>query len=337
MTGPSAPRTPAIDERAFHAWLGRQLTGRRQGLLPMGDDAAALRVPRGRVAVLSTDALVEGTHFLEESPPGLVGAAAAHVSLSDIGSKGAEPAALLLELIVPPGTPRRWAEAVVRGAHRAGTRFGAPLVGGDTKPGPARVVVSTVLGWGQPGRLAPRSGARRGDLLVTTGSVGRGGLAAHLLGRATLPGRTRLATLRALLEVHPRVREGIAVNAFAHATLDTSDGIADAAGLLAAASGVRVIVEEGRLPLARGVAAASRSRAERRAIAFFGGDYELLSTLRREDLSRAVAAVRRAGCSLTVIGRIERGRGAWLDDGNRTARMPAGGWRPFRAGGARLP
>ncbi len=330
MTPSRARRAGTIDERDFHAWLGRQLTGPARGLLALGDDAAALRVPRGRVAVVSTDSLVEGTHFLSDSPPGRIGAAAANVSLSDVAAKGARPAALLLALIVPPGTPRRWAEDLVRGADRAGAAGGAPLVGGDTKPGPVRTVVSTVLGWGRADRLSPRSGARPGDILVTTGTVGRGGLAARRLSRSSKDTTSRRKALVDLLAIHPRVREGQELAKYAHALLDTSDGLADSSGLLAKASGCRVTVVEARLPLAPGLRAVARTPADRRALAFYGGDYELLGAVPAADAARARAAVGRVGGRLSDIGRIEPGEGAWLEVDGRSRPMPAGGWRPFR-------
>lgn len=322
----AGPGPGEIQERAFHRWLTRNLPAARSGLLPLGDDAAALRPPPGRVALLSTDTLVEGTHFLAGSPPAAVGAAAAAVSLSDVAAKGARPKGILLALILPVGSDRSWAESVVRGAERLGARFGAHVVGGDTKPGPMRAVVSTVLGWGDPGRLVPRSGARPGDLVGTTGEVGRGGLAAARLARAGNPSRRILVDL---LDVRPRVREGIALAPFSHAMIDTSDGIAEASQLLSRSSRVRLEVEEGRLPLARGVRSLARTVEAVRAIAFYGGDYELLATLPPEAWRAAARAVRRSGGRLTRIGRVVRGSGAWLGSAGTLVRMPPAGWQPF--------
>jgi thiamine-monophosphate kinase len=278
------------------------------------------------VAVVSTDTLVEGTHFRSTSAPDLIGAAAAGVSLSDIAAKGATPDAILLAIVLPVGTPREWAEAVVRGAERLGARFGAHVVGGDTKPGPVRAVVSTVLGWGQPAYLAPRSGARPGDLLGTTGEVGRGGLAAARLAAGGAESRRALVDL---LDVRPRVREGIALAPYAHALIDTSDGIADATRLLARASHARLVLEEDRLPIVRGALAVAGSPEGRRAIAFFGGDYELLAAVPRKRWTRAARAVERSGGRLTLVGRVERGRGAWLDVAGTRRPMPEAGWQPF--------
>lgn len=317
----------AFRERAFHAWLARSLPAGRVGALPLGDDAAALRPPRGAVAVATTDALAEGTHFLAGSPPEWVGRAATAVSLSDLAAKGAIPSGILLALILPATTPPRWAEAVVRGAEAAAAEFGAEVVGGDTKAGPARVVVGFALGWGRPGRLAPRSGARAGDLLVTTGTVGRGGVAFDRHRRRV---GARSARLRAMLEVRPRVREGRVLVRWARAMLDTSDGIAESARLLAAASRVRVVVDEERLPLDPALARAELSRRRRRTLAFYGGDYELLAAIPPRALAAAARAVRRVGGRLSPVGRVVPGRGAWLATRTGEIPMPPGGWDPFR-------
>ncbi len=319
-------REAPVRERAFHERLARTLPAGRSGLLPLGDDATALRPPPGRVAVVSTDTLVEGTHFLPTSPPERVGAAATGVSLSDVAAKGATPDAVLLALVLPVGTTSAWAEAVVRGAERFGARFGAHVVGGDTKPGPVRAVVSTVLGWGRASHLAPRTGARPGDLLVTTGDVGRGGLAAARLAAGGSRGRRAVVDL---LDVRPRVREGRVLAPLSHALIDTSDGIAEAARLLAKASRVRLVVDESRLPLARGIAALAKTPERRREIAFYGGDYELLAAVPASGVVRAERAVRSVGGRLSRVGRVERGAGAWLVADGRRAPMPDAGWQPF--------
>jgi thiamine-monophosphate kinase len=326
MTGRRSSRTQPIDERRFHDWLARELPAGRTGLLPLGDDAAAIRPPPGKVAILSIDSLVEGTHFLPRSRPQQVGAAAAGVSLSDLAAKGAQPAALLLAIVVPVETPQNWAEEVVRGAERTSERFGMSLVGGDTKPGPVRTVVSSVVGWAREGSLAPRSGAYPGDLLATTGSVGRGGVAAARMNASQHPDPRALS---AMLDVRPRVAEGAVLVQWAHAMLDTSDGLAEAARLLAEASQVRVEVDEDRLPLTPALRDSNLSAAERRRRALYGGDYELLLTLPARRFPPAQRAVRNVGGRLTAIGRVTSGRGTWIGSGGRMRPMPPAGWQPF--------
>src|SRR5579871_641963 len=282
---------PTFSERRFHAWLAGRF-GRRSGsVLPLGDDTSATPLGGGRVALLTTDALSEGTHFLPASPP------------------------------------ERWARAVAGGAARAAEAHGAALVGGDTKPAARRAVVGTILGIGRADRLAPRAGARPGDLLVVTGTVGRGGWAARRVLAGRPPGP---ADLRRMLDVRPRCREGPELVRWAHAMLDTSDGLGDSARLLAEASHVAVTVEMARLPLFAGLRGV-RSPEARREMALYGGDYELLATLRRSDLPRAQASLRRLGCPLTVVGEVRRGRGAWFVEDGRRRPMPPGGWQPFEA------
>lgn len=318
-------RGTEIDERAFHAWLAGALPAAAANPLPLGDDAAAVPLPPGAVAVVSTDSLVEGTHFLPPSPPRLVGRAAAAVSLSDVASKGAEPLAVFLAVIVPRGTPRRWAEELVLGAEAEASRFGAHVLGGDLKPGPVRSVASTVVGGAPRRRLVGRRGARSGDLVVTTGEVGRGGAAARALRSR---GRIGAAAVAGLLEVHPRVREGRALARHASAMLDTSDGLAESCRLLAAASAVRIDVDEATLPLVPGLRRL-RSDAQRRAAAFYGGDYELLATVPPRELRGAERAVRAVGGRLRRIGVVRRGRGAFLLGPRGVEPMPPSGWQPF--------
>jgi len=314
-----------IEERAFHGWLARRLPGGRIGPLPLGDDAAAVRLRPGALAVVSTDALVEGTHFLRSTPPRRVGRAATAVSLSDVAAKGARPLAVFLAIVVPRGTPRSWAQELVLGAEAEGSAFGAHLLGGDTKPGPVRSVVSTVLGEAPARGLVGRTGAVEGDALVTTGVVGQGGAAALGLHRSGVD-RARAAVR--LLKVRPRVREGHALARHAHAMLDTSDGLAEGARLLAEASRVRLVVDERALPLAPLVRAITPV-GRRRAIAFYGGDYELLAAVPPARLVAAAREVRDVGGRLSRIGTVQRGRGAFLVGARGERPMPRGGWRPF--------
>ncbi len=315
----------ALEERAFHRWLSRALPWGSRPLLPLGDDAAALLGPRGSAVVVSTDALLEGTHFLKASRPEEVGRAAVAVGLSDIASKGAVPAAVLLALQMPPGTPSAWAERLLTGAERFAASFCAHVVGGDTKAGPTRAVVGTVLGWGDPTRLVPRSGARPGDVLVTTGTVGSGGAAS--IGLA-LKGAARTRAVSRLLAVRPRVAEGRALARFAHAMLDTSDGLAEGAHLLAEASGHRIEVDEELLPWDLRLARLPAER--RRTLGFYGGDYELLASMPENRVDRARRALARLGTPLGVIGAVRRGRGAYLRQSGRFRPMPHTTWQPFR-------
>lgn len=285
------------------------------GPLPIGDDAAALPVGRNRFVLLSSDVLIANVHFRWTTPPFRVGEAATAANLSDIAAKGGRPAAMLVDLLVPPGTPERWARSVLQGAERMAARFGCHVVGGDTKPSPTATVVGVSVGWVGREAMPTRSGARPGDLVVTTGSVGFGGAYR----------RNVTESLRFL----PRVSEGRLLGPVAHAMTDTSDGVADAAHLIAEASRCRIILRAEELPLHPELRHMARPFSQQLRAAFYGGDYELFATLDSSRFPRVQAALRRLGCPLTVIGRVERGRGAWLERAGRRTPLPLAGWRHF--------
>ena len=319
-------RTRRFSERGFHAWARRHLPAGTIGPLPLGDDVAA--IPFGRTfALLTSDAFVEGTHFLPRSPPEAVGRAVASASLSDVAAKGGTPVALVLDLLLPRATAAEWPRRVALGAEAAMARAGAHLVGGDTKGSPTRSVIGTVLAVAHPRGLVPRSAGRAGDLLVTTGTVGRGGRAGLSLGGRRAP---RRADLLALLDIRPRLAEGNALVRHVRAMLDTSDGIAESCHLLAEASGVRVVLDAGSIPWDPALLRRVADPSERAAVGFFGGDYELLASLPTDHLAAAARAVRAVGGRLTVVGSLERGSGAVLRDADgRTGRLPRAGWDPF--------
>ncbi|MCI4325327.1 MAG: thiamine-phosphate kinase [Thermoplasmata archaeon] len=322
MTRKAGPS--AFSERRFHAWLSRDARRSSQIPLPLGDDAAAVRLRSGRLGLLTTDALVEGTHFLAASPPAAVGRAAAAVSLSDIAAKGGRPVALLLDLLLPPRTPVGWARSVTAGARAEVRRWGGELVGGDTKPSGTRAVVGTILAEADPGRLAPRGAGRPGDRLILTGSAGRGGAAARALEQ---DGPTP-AVLRGLLHVEPRLFEGATLVRYAHAMLDTSDGLGEAARLLAQASGVRAELDLEKVPGHPSLRAVPAGPERERAL-FFGGDYELLAAVPPGRVGPALAAVTAVGGRAQEIGGLRRGSGAWLRRRGIPTPLPTGGWDPF--------
>lgn len=318
-------RSPApLSERRFHRWLARTLRGGPGSLLPLGDDAAALRVPPGAVAVLSTDSLVEGTHFLPGSPPELVGRAAVAVNLSDLAAKGAAPAGVLLALLLPPETPVDWARRLIRGAAAEAKRAGTTIVGGDTKPSSRRAIVGTVVGWADPRHLVPRRAARPGDRIVVTGTVGRGGAAYDRLQRRR--GVPRPSDLARLLSVEPRLAEGRWLATRAHAMMDTSDGLAESAHLLAEASGVALELDAARIPWDPGLGRPRPTDPAWLATACFGGDYELFAAV-------PPRAGRIPGRIATEIGRVRAGRGVTIRIGGVPRRLGRGGWQPFAAAG----
>lgn len=259
----------------------------------IGDDAAVLAPTDGQ-RVVSTDACVEGVHFRRAwLSPFDVGVRAAAAALSDLAAMGARAEYVLVAFVVPED----WRAALGAVADGIGTqvrRAGARIVGGNLSRGSAFGITLTVIG--SAARPVPRSGAQVGDLIAVTGTLGGPGEALTSWLQDTEPSAW---ALRRFVHPEPRFAEGMLLaEAGATAMLDISDGLAADARHIAAASGVRLVIDSALLPLGEGI------RPEQ-ALAS-GEEYELLVTLPAAALDRLQRGwPERSGVPLTVIGRVE--------------------------------
>ena len=308
--------------------------------VPAGDDAAvAVPVPR-ELEALTTDTLVEGVHFDRRlSSPADVGYKALAVNLSDLAAMGARPRAALLSLVLPDAYPLAELDALVDGvlaaaaAHRIAviggniTRSAAPDAQGTLVPGGGPLVVTiTATGSVPSRRVLTRDGARPGDEVYVTGTLGggRAGLAS-LRADATAEGEAE----RRYRRPEPRVRAGVLLGRYKAATacMDLSDGLADGVARIAEASGVGMLIDGSLVPVDGGAAAwCARTGGDARTLAIAGGDdYELLFTVRPSARGR-LRGVRRAigDLPLTRIGTVIRDR--------RLGLLLDGEERPFPAG-----
>ena len=275
-----------------------------EGVTGIGDDCAVLPQRDDRDTLVSTDMLVEGTHFLRDDiTPYQLGWKSAAVNLSDIAAMGGKPTGTFLSLALPAGLESAWAEDFLRGYAELSERFGTPLLGGDTTASPDRICINvTVLGECPSGCARTRSSARPGDLVCVTGTLGDS--AAGL--KAILAGVERDADVQALIDRHylplPRVTEGLRLAAIAgvHAMMDISDGIGSDLRHILEASGVGAEIDIRKLPLSPALRrVCARPGWDAAELAVCGGeDYELLFTMDPE-ASPDVPH--------TVIGRITEG------------------------------
>ncbi|MEQ8262635.1 thiamine-phosphate kinase [Pseudohaliea sp.] len=270
--------------------------------LGIGDDAALLDLPPGEVLVTSVDTLVEGVHYPEDTFPEDVGYRALAVAASDLAAMGASPLACTLALTLP-APDELWLQAFSEGLAQACADCRLPLAGGDTTRGPATVITVQVFGACPANAVLRRDGARPGDQVCVSGTVGDAAAALAILEERWHPGPEAAAAL--LERFHrpaARLALGEHLRGVATAAIDVSDGLLADLGHVAAASGVAIALASESLPLSPAVAAAGERG---RAWALGGGDdYELAFTL-------PAGAVPPEGC--TRIGEVCEGAGLSVD------------------------
>jgi thiamine-monophosphate kinase len=295
----------------------RSRAGTRGVVVGIGDDAAVLRARAGEDLVATTDALVEGVHFrFATQAARAIGRRALVANLSDLAAMGARPLGCLLALAAPPSLPVRTLDALVAGILDEAAAHGCPLVGGNVSRARETALTLTALGAVARGRALRRCGARPGDRILVTGTLGGAALEVALAERGR--GRVRRVAV-------PRLAAGRALARLpgVGACIDISDGLeADLAHLLDA-SGVAAELEPARVPRPRGFdAACRRAGLDPERLALAGGeDYELLFTL-RPGAPAAARVARLLGVPVAEIGRVHRRR-----PGGRT--RPARGFRHF--------
>jgi thiamine-monophosphate kinase len=315
------------------------LAGGFPGAFGLTDDCAVIAPAPGCEIVVKTDAIVAGIHFLPDDPADLVARKALRVNLSDLAAKGAVARAYLLDLILPATTTTEWLEAFARGLAADQAEFGVHLIGGDTDltPGPLTLAV-TALGEVEAGKMLRRQGARAGDRLYVTGTIGDAALGLKAI-RGQLP---RLATEEAAYLIdryrlpRPRVSVGPRLIGLASATIDVSDGLVADLGHICETSGVRAVVEAERVLLSPAAEAAIRAEPALLSTVLTGGDdYEILFTAPPEaaaDISRLSG---RLAVPITVVGHIEPvpARAApgvtVVDAAGRPLALAQGGWTHF--------
>ena len=238
------------------------------GALDLQDDAAVLMPPPGRDLVLTCDAMVAGVHFLPDDPPDLVGRKLLRVNLSDLAAKGATPIGYLMTVSTPRDTPDAWFAGFSAGLKQDQQQYGVTLLGGDTTSTPGPISLSlTILGHVEPGQAVHRAGARPGDGIWVTGTIGDGAL-----GLAVARGRLADPTGHLLSRYRlPQPRVGLAIAGIASAGMDISDGLVQDLGHICRASGLAGEVEAALVPLSgpcpiRGTGLAARLPDGRRRL-----------------------------------------------------------------------
>jgi thiamine-monophosphate kinase len=283
------------------------------GAFGLADDAAIFK-PSADDLVLKTDAIVEGVHFLPDDPPDSIARKALRRNLSDLAAKGAVPAGFLLTLALR-SADEAWLTPFARGLGEDARQYGCPLMGGETVSTPGPIMISiAAFGRVAPGKMVHRGGARPGDRVVVTGTIGdavlgldilRGGAVAAVLGndaagQETLVDRYRLPQPRNVLAK--------AIRDYANAAMDVSDGLAGDLAKLCAASGVSAVIDTKSIPLSVPAAKVlARGAVGIETLICAGDDYEVLCAIPEDRFDGFAGAAAVAGVAISSIGSVLSG------------------------------
>jgi thiamine-monophosphate kinase len=275
------------------------------GALDLADDAALVDVPSDQQLVIAKDAVVADVHFLADDPPDLIAGKLLRVNLSDLAAMGADPLGYLIALARPKDIADGWLRRFAAGLMVDQQRFGCYLLGGDTTSTQGPLTLSlTILGLVPRGQALLRSGAKVGDDVWVSGTLGDAALGLRVLRGLAATEDEALTLVDRYRTPRPRLALGRVLRGLANSVIDVSDGLVADLGHVCAASGVAATIEVGHLPLspvARGIPGA------REAALAGGDDYELLFTAppaRRGEIERLAASLDHG---VTRIGRIEAG------------------------------
>lgn len=304
------------------------------GGLGLVDDVALIDGPDGEQYALTTDAIIAGVDYFPEDPPRLVAQKLLRVNLSDLAAKGARPFGYLLITVLPPSHDEAWLAEFSAGLAADQAEYGIALLGGDSSatPGPATLAV-TALGRVAKGKAVLRSGAKPGDLIFVSGTVGDAALGLRVRkGEITgLSAADRDFLVDRYHLPQPRVRLGQELVGLVNAMIDISDGLVADLGHICATSGLRARIRAGAIPLSPAVRSALMGDKSRISAIFGGGDdYELLFTAHPSMADKISDAMRAAGVTVTAIGTMEAGQGVQVcDDDGKAMQIEIAGYSHF--------
>jgi thiamine-monophosphate kinase len=270
----------------------------------IGDDCAVLDYGEDFLLV-STDLVTEKSHIVEPMTPWQVGWFAVSINLSDLAAKGGEPLGLVLSVGLPKDTSTSFLKMFIRGAQECADFHDTSIIGGDTKENPTIIICGTIVGRVKKNEFMGRKGAKPGDIVAVTGSLGRAGAGYYALEQGAIDEEL----LKGLFEPRPRLKEGraLARKRVVSSCMDISDGLSSSIYQLREMNGVGFEIASEQLPLAPALLELSKREKQLDVYKYalhYGGDYELLLTVPPEKFETAVDCIKKTGTRLTAIGRV---------------------------------
>jgi thiamine-monophosphate kinase len=295
----------------------------------LGDDCAALDLGP-QYLLITTDLIARKTHIPSIMTPYQVGWTLTAVNLSDIAAKGGEPHGLVLSYGLPPSTTEAFLKEMTKGAMTCAKRNGTRIVGGDTKEATDITLCGTAVGLVKKSEFMPRKGARPGDIIAVTGTLGKAGAGYHAIHLKD----TKKGVTRSFLEPTPRLREGrlLARTHCITASMDLSDGLSSSLYQLRDLNHVGFTIETKRLPASSELQTLLKRHPDldtEQILLHFGGDYELLVTLPPAQFPRISKMMQHQKCRLTRIGTVTKNKKIITNDGAKTQPLPNNGYEHF--------
>ncbi|RTR38343.1 thiamine-phosphate kinase [Shewanella canadensis] len=290
---------------------------RRDVELSIGDDCALVQPALNKSIAISCDTLVENVHFYPDIPPQALGYKSLAVNLSDLASMGAEPAWMTLALTLPD-VNEQWLTEFSSGLFDAAEYYGVALIGGDTTRGPRSITI-TINGQVSTGKALTRGGAKNGDWIYVTGTIGDSALGLDVIrGKRHVDPEHHEYLVNRHYYPTPRVLAGQSLRGLASSAIDLSDGLASDIKHMLKRSQVGAVIDVNRLPISSAVTD-SVSKDEALNYALMGGeDYELLFTVPEAQKGALETALANAGVQFTQVGQITTGDSVKLiRDGER--------------------
>ncbi len=282
-----------------------------EGAFALTDDAAVVRPGAGEELVVTCDAVAAGVHFFPDDPPQSIAQKALRVNLSDLAAKGATPLGYLMALALPVDWTEAWLKAFAAGLAADEKEYSVSLLGGDTIRASGGVTVSiTAIGTVPKGKMVRRAGARPGDAVVVSGTLGDAALALKVRsGDMARPVGGKVFHER-FLRPQPRLALIPVLRRYATSAIDVSDGLVGDLGHICEVSKVGAEIEVESVPLSAPALRLAAADPSARLLALTGGDdYEILATVAARDVAAAVRAGKDAGVDLTRIGTVTAGKG----------------------------
>ncbi|WP_374655766.1 thiamine-phosphate kinase [Dongia sp.] len=314
----------------------KPLAANMPGALGLDDDVCTWAPALGEELVLTADALVAGIHFLPEDPADLVARKMLRVNLSDLAAKGARPVGYLMVTAFSPDVDEAWVATFCEGLAADQAEFGIGLMGGDTVATPGPLTLSlTAIGTVPAGKAPRRNGARPGDAVLVSGSIGDGALGLKVL-RNEFPGLDETSRRYLTNRYHlpqPRVDLGRALmeSGRVHAMMDVSDGLVADLAHIADASHVATTLRANAVPVSEAAAAILADDMTRLPLILTGGDdYELLLTASPDAVPDLLGIAAELDMRLTIVGEIAPGQGVTVVDRDGAAlELASKGYRHF--------